>query len=91
MLYKYTHITHMHVLHKYTRMLYTQTPLTHTKDSRTHGLPLPGFKHIPHSTGRNQSKIHVNRLGTMETNCQSNIKSSGRIKNNKKTSILGVR
>lgn len=68
------------MFHKHTCMLYTQTPHTHTKDSRTLGLTLLGLKHIPHSIGRNQSKIHINRLSTVETNCQSNVKGSGRIK-----------
>lgn len=70
----HTHHTHTHMLHKYTCMLYTQTPHMHTKDSRTHGLALSGLNHIPHSIGRNWSGIHINRLSTVETNCQSNIK-----------------
>lgn len=68
---------HTHMLHKYTCMLYTQSPHMHTKDSRTHGLVLPGLKHIPHSIGRNWRGIHINRLSTVETNCQSNIKDWG--------------
>lgn len=63
----------------------------HTKDSRTHGLPLPELNHIPHSIGRNWSKIHINRLSTMETNCQSNSKNWGRKKALFATIIFGVR
>lgn len=50
------------------------TPSTHTKDSRPLGLTLPRLYHTAYSLLRHQNKTHVNRLNTMATRFQPDIK-----------------